>query len=158
MNSKTERILSIFIGVVIISYGIISVNVVPVYQNLVEDLLGSELSLKLLDLFSGTLAHEKDVYNLGKYFVYYPSYILLHAALISLLFWKKPKSRNIGLLVLLLVLPILAGLTLLFYWLGWQSFYHAAHLTLANLIGYPIILFLVEGGRIIYADIDSLIK
>ena len=158
MNANRERLASILIGITIIAYGVSSSNVLPFYQQIVEGIVPSESLEDLKAFFGGRRFDKQDQYNLGKYLVYYPSYLVLHLGLISVLFRKSPKSRKLGFFAVAFGIPFLALLSLLFYRLKWMGVYDATIDTFTTFVGYPFILFVVEGGKMLGQDIDKLIE
>jgi len=158
MSERTERLFSVLIGIIIISYGVMGNYALPIYQNTVENLLGDNLVDKISAILNGNEYTEKDMYNLGKYLMYYPSYLILHLGLISILFWNKPQSRSFGVLAIIIGIPLVAFLSFLFYRLNWITMHRAAFSTFKTFVSYPFVLFLVEGGRLLDKNIDELIK
>lgn len=158
MSSRNERLASIIIGIAIITYGILSTHLVPYYQSLVERIISIELLDQLKTYFSGRRFSKEDQFNLGKYFIYYPSYLILHIGLIAILFRKAPRSRKIGFIAIGVGIPFLAFLSLFFFQIGWMAFYNATIGMFTTFVGYPFILFVVEGGKLIDKNIDKLIE
>ena len=157
-RNRGDFLGSMAIGLIIIFYGVIGPYVWPHYQDLVVNILPDMLIQKLIPFFNGKEIHDEDVYNLGKYFIYYPSYMILHLGLVSVLFRKSPKSRLIGVFAILGSLSLAALLSLLFFKLKWFAFYNASIGLFKTLVGMPFILFIVEGGRLLDLDLDKLLE
>ena len=152
------RAAAIAIGFLIISYGVASSFLLPFYQNFAEQLIPAEYLKALTSFFYGRRYDPNDANNLGKYLIYYPSYLFLHVGLICFLFRRSSKARIIGLALVLFGIPSLALLSMVFYQLKWMSFYDATISTFTTFVGYPFILFVVEGGRLLDKNIDELIS
>lgn len=158
MDHKKDRLFSLLIGLIIITYGVLGPTVLPYYQSFVKYLLSDEIFSSLESVFNGSKIGDKDVNNMGKYFVYYPSYLILHLGLIGILFRKTPKSRNIGVAFILVGLPAIAVLSILFHFTELKTLYEISYSLFKTFVGMPFILFIVEGGRILDHNIDRLLK
>lgn len=158
MSSSQVRGLSIVIGLLIMAHGIFSEQIVPYYQSITEYIIWDDtLKIELIGLLNGPHYSRADRYNLGEYFLAKPIYFGLHMLLISVLYWNNPKSRCNALLIFIGILLVLLSLILLTYFLEIKSVYAITKGMLTNALNLPIILFFVEGGKILNNDINKLL-
>ena len=158
MKRQILSITPLLVGAVIIAYGVSGPYVWPFYQEIIESILPDRLLDPLNPFFNGPRKDKYDGFKLGIYFIYYPSYVLLHLGLVSVLFRKSTRSRFVGIIAILGGLPLIALLTLLFYVLGLIALYEASMGLFKTFVGMPFILFIVEGGRLIDMDIERLLE
>ena len=112
------------------------------------------MSYESLEKSLSFLAKDKDIsFGLGIFF-YYGIYLLLHFSLIHFLFQRSPVVRNNLMLVLLLLVIGLGVLTIIFKTIGLTDVGSAMYYMFNQLVGRPLILFLVEGGGLIYESIN----
>lgn len=157
MSTRSEHLASNFIGIVIITYGVMGPYVWPSYQVFAELIIHDSWLPRLLSIFVGTAKDDYNQYNLRIYLVYYPSYVCLHLWLIATVFRHSMKPRRIGLLVILIGLPMLACFILIFLKLNWNLLYVASMDVFRKFVCMPFILFVVEGSRLLDLQIDQLI-
>ncbi len=89
--------------------------------------------------------------------LYYPIYLLLHLLFIHFLFGNSRARKILIICLASLVLILLTG-RIIFGFLDlvhWQQL--CSHL-LKTLFGLPFILLAIEGGRILYADLNKMLE
>ena len=151
----THRTLATVVLVLIIVYGFFKNWVKEVYAEITIrglDQLGLEPKQieSLLLEFSKNKVTVKD--TLG-WFLYYPSYFLLHVVFILLLFAENKKVRNTLIIALGGIVCFLVGSALLGKMMNWPIIYKVSYEGFQKLFGLPFILLFIEGGRILYNDI-----
>ena len=152
-----RRWLSLFIGLIIVVYGSVHQELAQIYQEIVELIVPNEFLVPLQELFSGVVAGSLDPYNLGMYFLHIPIYLTLHLLLVNAIFWRKSNWKLANILFLVIILSIITVVGLSRYF-DLYRLYQVAISSFHKLIKLPIILFIVEGGRILLSDIDNKLK
>lgn len=159
MNNQWSRRLSVVIGLLIIGYGIFGQLLLPYLQSVLDSILGSIPFASGLPLFfNGLETSSKDHYNMARYLIFYPIYLGLHVLMVFALFRNYPKARRYGLLLILVLIPFLGLFAMVFFMLGFETLYRVFASTVSNFLKLPVILFLVEGGRIFNQDIDRMLS
>lgn len=160
MDKTYSRPLAVLVLFLIIIYGILKIWVLRVYAA-VLDWCAEMVGLQNNSVFQivREQAKQEDVVEqtLG-WLIYYPTYFLLHIAFIYLLFANNLKVRNylmLGLTALITVIVIL--------WVGFLAIKQPDiadffRKQFRNLFGLPFILLIIEGGRILYQDLERLVK
>lgn len=87
--------------------------------------------------------------------IYYPSYYLLHILFIYLLFNNNQKARNYLMIGLTLVITMIIGLWIFFQLLNQEEVADFFRGQFKKLFGLPFILLAIEGGRILYMDLEK---
>lgn len=88
-------------------------------------------------------------------FFYYGTYVVLHFFLIAVLF-RNEKKLKIYLIVLVSILVVGTGvLTITFKLVGLLEAGTIMHNWFEELAGRPLILFLIEGGGLLYQQVDQ---
>jgi hypothetical protein len=154
INNTTP--ISIGLVIIIISLGIFKYHISILYTDifkLILDLLNVSYS-KIESRFM-FLSKDKDIiYGIGAIF-FAPTYLLFHLLLIYSLFYKSiglVRYLSIGLVG---VVCLVAMLTIIFKYFGFIELGTYFHDMFDNLIAKPLILFMVEGGGIIYQYVDK---
>lgn len=156
---KTSK-LSIFLAVLIVCYGTYGKLLLPDYQYFIEQLLSTqqEFLSVLMEFFKGTKDQPDDAYNLGKYLIYMPSYLGLHLLFINVLFLRNVRQRNKANLIFFGVAFGLVICVTLARMLHFVFLFEMVINLISKLIALPLILFLLEGGRLLLGDIDRMMK
>lgn len=154
---KNHKLYAVIVLVSIVFYGIFKTLVCRLYSVPVSfglELLGFDPieileRLNELSVNSGFMDH-----YLG-WLIYYPTYLLLHVVFIQLLFFNQKKLKkqlSFGLIIVVgaLLILIFAG-----KWLGLNFIYETSYALFQHLFGLPFILLSIEGGRILYTDIEK---
>lgn len=89
--------------------------------------------------------------------VYYPIYIGFHIGFIAVLFANNKKLRNILVLVLILSVILFKSLSIAGRMSGLDYLDDFSAKMVSRILNLPIILLLIEGGRILYRDVQRLI-
>ena len=146
--------------VLILFYGIFKFRVLKI----LSPIAGFFLNILSIDK-ANVLIYLNEVTNQQKWndtllgwFLYYPSYILLHILFIVVLYHNRKKARNWLIVALIAVILILVLGIVVFKELESFTAYTAFVRMFRNLFGLPFILLVIEGGRILYNDIMRLIS
>lgn len=101
------------------------------------------------------IANDKQIkFGLGVFF-YYGLYVCLHLFLIHFLFQSTPiVKKNLTILLLLLVIG-LGMMTIILKSIGFSDAGFVTYYMFNELVGRPLILFIVEGGGLIYESIEN---
>ncbi|MCR9249723.1 MAG: hypothetical protein NXI20_04835 [bacterium] len=151
------RKFSFIVALVIVLYGIFGTLLIPHFQNLVETIIGDEdLAMRLNSKFVGSKLTDLDQFNLGKFFVYTPIYLGLHILLINSIFWQS-KFRIASNLVFMSIICLIVLVAVFSLKFGFTSLYFFANNLFHKLTKLPLILFLVEGGRLLLSDVDKML-
>ncbi|MEL7146238.1 MAG: hypothetical protein AAFO69_07705 [Bacteroidota bacterium] len=155
-----KRISSYLLLTFILCYGIFRVSVLKIYAGLVESILGL-FNLQKQD-FSTLIAllgkqNSSHSYELG-WFIYYPSYYLLHICFILVLYHANKKVRNFLIILLTGVIIALVVFILIFRYAEMHEVAKVFVGLFRSLFGLPFILLGLEGGRLLYNDIVTLSK
>lgn len=154
---KNHRLYAIIILISIVFYGIFKILICRVYSISVSfglELFGynpTEVLNRLNDLSATT---EYMNHYLG-WLIYYPTYLLLHLIFIQLLFFNQKRLKNQLSLGLISVIGLLLVFILVGKWLGFTLLYTTSYALFQHLFGLPFILLSIEGGRILYTDIEK---
>ncbi|MEQ8237619.1 MAG: hypothetical protein RIA69_00330 [Cyclobacteriaceae bacterium] len=160
MKISINRILVLAVLASIMVYGILKNWVLKAYASFLDSaagLIGLDGNA-LFRLVRNQAEIESVRHQTLGWLIYYPTYFLLHIVFIFLLFDRNRKVRNyltIGLSVLIILL--LSGWSL-FSIIGMHEISYFCRLQFRNLFGLPFILLAIEGGRILYNDVENLIK
>jgi len=155
LTINRNRAISIGVGIVIVLYGTFGKQLWPFYQSITESLVSGPTLEGLMSFLKGRKAGQDDIYNLGKYFIYYPSYLTLHALLITSLYWGKARRVFFANAIFSMILMVLSAIILFSYVQQFHRVYDAAMGLMHSLLNMPLILFIVEGGRILLSDVDK---
>lgn len=154
---KNHRLYAVIVLISIVFYGIFKVLVCRLYSVPVS--FGLELfgfdpaeALDKLNNLSATTEH-MDHY-LG-WLIYYPTYLLLHLVFIQLLFFHQRKLKKQLSLGLITVIGLLLIFIFVGKWKGLTLLYSTSYALFQHLFGLPFILLSIEGGRILYSDIEK---
>lgn len=90
--------------------------------------------------------------------LYYPVYFFLHILFITVLFSKNKKTRNYLIIGLSTLVSTILFLWILFLRLGQVELATFFRNQFRNLFGLPFILLIIEGGKILYYDIENRLK
>ena len=150
----SPRKLSWFIAGMIIVFGIFGKLFWPQFQGFVTWFLADDLSNQLMRFLQGKDVSAEDQWSLGRYFVYYPIYLLLHLLLINAIFWSSTYRRLANLIFIALITSLIAG-SMIFHLLHFTVLYDMTMNITVTFLNLPIILFIVEGGRVLIGDIDK---
>lgn len=153
-----KKNFSYVILLLILFYGIFKIKVLKVlapvaefkFKLFVVDTTKFELSLN-----SATKQTEMIDHTLG-WFLYYPSYFLLHVVFIMLLYKRNLKVRNFLILVLSVLIGSLIGGIFFFRLVGLNEVAGIFLGLFRRLFGLPFILLAIEGGRVLYNDVVKL--
>lgn len=88
-------------------------------------------------------------------FLYYPTYLFLHFGLIHNLFYHNKRLKKKLILTLGSVVVGLAFLILLFKALDLMYWFNISRKYFNLLVARPLILFLIEGGGMIYEKVEQ---
>ena len=149
----TSRQLSYLVAICIILYGIFGKQLWPDFQLFVEILLPDDLSSRLAIFLQGKEISAEDQWSLGRYLVYYPIYLLLHLLLINVIFWHSAYQKLANMIFIGILMALIGG-SLIFHLIHWTFLYDAVMNVTVTFLNLPLILFIVEGGRILLDDID----
>ncbi len=157
MLKISNRILTGITLVIIILHGILRIWIIKAYASIVKFFLRlvNQQSNPIIEFFKNqSRTPEYNDQALG-WFLYYPTYFLLHLLFIQLLFKKQKRIR------LLLTLGLTSLLTLIiFFWIFFllieqPSIAYFFRIQFRNLFGLPFILLAIEGGKILYNDLQN---
>ncbi|MFT6868634.1 MAG: hypothetical protein ACJA08_003488 [Cyclobacteriaceae bacterium] len=153
-KSISHKALSSVVLVLIVCYGFFKNFFLSLFSNLI--LSGFEMLKinpsdlhEMLEYFSKA-EEKKDLFG---WFIFYPTYYLLHITFISLLFFKQTKIRQYLIYGLSILIFLLVGFSALGKWLEITMLYKISYDAFQKLFGLPFILLFIEGGRILYKDI-----
>ena len=153
-----KKVTSYLILALIIVYGILKFRVLTFYAPVAEfmvDLVGLD-SENIIDYFNKVTKQETRNEDTLGWLIYYPTYFLLHVAFISVLYRENKKVRNILIIGLsALIGTIILGI-FIFKFLEISEAYQAFVSTFRALFGLPFILLCIEGGRVLYRDVQQL--
>lgn len=154
INNTTP--IPIGLVIIIIGLGIFKNHVSVFYTEIFQFFFG--LFNVSYEEFEGKftfLPNDKNLqYGIGVIF-FAPTYLLVHLLLIYSLFYKSivlVKYLSLGLIGLV---TLMALLTIIFKYFGFIELGTYFHDMFDNLIAKPLILFMVEGGGIIYQYVDK---
>lgn len=158
MNPKMTKYLSYLVLSTILFYGIFKYKVLGVYTLIIKfifDLLGVE-EFTLINYFNEISAGVELKENILGWLLYYPSYFFLHIFFISILYRDNKKVRNVLTISLFLLVSILVIGIVLSKYLEMEIAYGAFVSSFRGLFSLPFILLAIEGGRILYKDVQEL--
>jgi len=157
MRLRNNRVWAVITLFFILLYGIFKIPVLRVYASLLK------LAIQKLNLpAEGVLSflyqqgdHEDMAnYSLG-WIIYYPSYLFLHLVFIHLLFTDQPKLKRTLSIILTVLVFTLVAFWLVFLELNLPSIAGFFRDFFYKLFGLPFILLSIEGGRILYNDLQK---
>lgn len=150
---------SAVLGLIVV-YGILKNVVLRIYSQIImalARLLGIEDST-----FFGFLRNqaEQDWQREDKigWIIYYPTYFFLHVLFIVLLFKHNKKTQTKLIIGLTCIIGLLLSFWILFLTIGKPEIAYVFRVQFRKLFGLPFILLAIEGGRILYNDIITLLK
>ena len=155
-----NRIASVLVLLAILVYGFFKLWFCRMYSAMVARglaLIGYDPSVVSHRLNSFSLSNQYKDYYLG-WFIYYPTYLILHLVFIFFLFSSNKKIRNkvgVGLLLVVIFLVLFIIFSKLFQI---PMLFEASYRMFQNLFGLPFILLAIEGGKLILQDINKLSK
>ncbi|MAE85024.1 MAG: hypothetical protein CMB80_19970 [Flammeovirgaceae bacterium] len=160
MLKKYHRIFAGIVLTLIVTYGILKIWVLKFYASLLETAsrIANIENNALFEAIRNQARTEEIRYQALGWLIYYPTYFLLHIAFIYLLFNNNLKARNYLILGLTALITSLVSLWVLFLIWGFPELARFFRDQFKNLFGLPFILLAIEGGRIIYSDIQTLHK
>lgn len=152
-----NRILSIVILLLIVCYGILRILICRIYSIPVSWLLES-IGISPTELLAQWNAFDTtgEFDHLLGFIIYYPTYLGLHLLFIYLLFKEQPVVRKWLVIGLILVVGILLSSVFIARWLDFTVLFNLSFKLFRQLFGLPFILLAIEGGRILFNDIQRL--
>ncbi|MEM9895324.1 MAG: hypothetical protein AAF789_03050 [Bacteroidota bacterium] len=156
--NKYSRALSVVVLLAIVSYGFLKVLFCRIYSVPIAafiELIGFSPDQVLSTLHDFQNRDQKQLDHLLGWFIYYPTYLLLHLIFIQLLFWQDKKLRrgiSIGLILVVGFLLACIGLGKL---LDIYYLHYLSYTLFQKLFGLPFILLTIEGGRVFFSDINK---
>lgn len=154
------RIFSIINFIGIILYGVFKLWLLNFFSETIifsSSSLGIDIT-KLQSLLNNYSINHGSNGNILGWLLYYPSYLLFHITFIFLLFKNQPKTRNILIVSLISLIAALVILSILGKLLGIEIIYQLFYYTFQQLFGLPFILLAIEGGKILYNDINKILN
>lgn len=155
-----RKILSYLILCTILVYGILRFRVLAVFAPIVKYILELfSVDIHQLTVFLNQVTRQtKWNENVIGWGIYYPTYFLLHITFIWIIYHDRPKAKK----YLSLALTVLIGFLLLSILISklveLAELYILFVKMFRSLFGLPFILLAIEGGRILYDDIEKLSK
>ena len=153
-----RRALSTVVLVTILFYGFLKPWFCGVYSIPISwflELVGYDPDRILTSLNSFSLASNYNDHYLG-WFIYYPTYLMLHLIFIFTLFNQKRKVRNKVALGLIVLVSFLIIIIMFSKYSGLNSLYLISYKLFQNLFSLPFILLAIEGGKTLINDVDKL--
>ncbi len=154
-NNISSKALSSIVLVLIVCYGFFKTLVLKLYSDLIIqifDKFGVDPTPIIETLYSFSKS-PKLVKGIIGWFIYYPSYFLLHILFIFLLFHKQKRTRNYLVFALSGLILFLISLSIIGKIFDLHSLYLVSYEAFQKLFGLPFILLFIEGGRILYKDV-----
>lgn len=152
--------ISVVVLSTILAYGFLKIWFCRIYSSIVARVVlffGYDPSSLLQKLNAFSTAEKYQDHYLG-WFIYYPTYLLLHLAFVFFLFRPNKQMRNkvwFGLLLVVFGLIFIIIFSKLFHI---SLLFEISYGLFRHLFGLPFILLVIEGGRLILQDIDKLLK
>lgn len=153
---KLRRLYIIFLVIIIIAVGILKNQVGALYSVPIVFLF-SALGLDYASLNQSLSVFARDgILNggLGVFF-YYPTYLLFHFALIHNIFYDNPILKKKLIYTLTIVVFGVGLITAVAKILDFNDFYDIAKGYFELIVARPLILFLIEGGGMIYQFVEN---
>lgn len=157
---KNHRIYAVVTLIAIIFYGILKILVCRLYSvpvGFILTLFGFDPIHVLSQLNDFSPGETFKDYYLG-WFFYYPTYLVLHLVFMHLLFFNQKRLKKQISLGLVIVVGALLILIFMGKWFGFMFIYSTSYALFQHLFGLPFILLSIEGGRILYNDIERKIN
>lgn len=151
---KGAKIASYILAALILFFGVFGKKLWPAFQEIAIFLIPDELEKNLIIFFNGKSPSSRDQWGLARYLIYYPTYLLLHLLLVNSIFWESKYLRKAN-LIFLFTLVSLLGSALICRLLNLEYLYDMVMTVISTLLNFPLILFIIEGGRILYADLNK---
>lgn len=151
-----NRIISVTLVLIIACYGIMGTFILPVFQSWIESILlfiDADLLKKLQIFFTGSKYQTEDRLNLGKWLIYIPSYLTLHFLLLNTILSRANRIK--GSLIFLSIILAFISFRLFCHFLKIRLFDELFNYSLYYLLNLPILLFLIEGGKILISDLKK---
>lgn len=151
---------AILIALIIIFYGIFKIWFCKIYSVPISgfiEVLGYSSRDFLDDLNAFSIRSSYKNHYLG-WFIYYPTYILLHLLFVFFLFSDNKVIRNkicIGLIISIIALLMIIFLS---KYGNYHLSFEISYSLFQNLFSLPFILLLIEGGRTLVMDVDRMIS
>jgi len=153
-----HRIYSVLNLFLIVLYGVFKLWMLIVYHKFVL-WLASVFQINLsnvLEWLNSFSVENGNHENILGWFIYYPTYLLLHLSFIYLLFRKQKNVRNILSISLIVLVFFLVLVSIIGKLLELDFIYKTFYYSFRQLFGLPFILLAIEGGKILYNDIKKL--
>lgn len=153
---KNHRIYAVVTLIFIVFYGILKILVCRLYAvpvGFILALFGFDPIHVLSQLNEFSPGETFSDHYLG-WPIYYPTYLMLHLVFIHLLFFNQKRLKKQLSLGLVIVIATLLILIFVGKWFNFTFIYSTSYALFRHLFGLPFILLSIEGGRILYSDIE----
>jgi hypothetical protein len=154
---KNHKLYAIIVLMSIVFYGIFKIFVCRLYSTPISfslELLGFDPTEILYRLNELSKTEEYQDHYLG-WVIYYPTYLILHLVFIQLLFFNQKRLKNQLSFGLIAIIGLLLVLIFTGKWAGFTIIFSTSYALFQHLFGLPFILLSIEGGRILYTDIEK---
>lgn len=148
-----KKALSFIILCSILLYGIFKPVLQRLFANLFRNWENYQAYTDRLNDFSQTPKYNEDLMG---WIIYYPTYFLLHILFILVLFKHQPKTRNWVALGLTSFIGFLLVCMITGKLISSNNLFHIPYNIFQSLFGLPFILLAIEGGRILWSDLNKL--
>jgi hypothetical protein len=156
MNNKYNNVIAIALTLLIVFTGFFKFYLEIPFDWFLRHLLAFiGISYENLDSFLSSLANDGDLdFSLG-IFGYYLLYLALHLLLIEALFRDNLKlKRALKRILISLILLLVVGVFCAKYF-GFKLIGNIMYDYYRKIVGRPLILFLIEGGGLIYNQVEK---
>ncbi len=156
---KASRVFPVLIFILILAFGFFRIPICRIFSmpiSFMVEYLGFS-SAKLLEGMNEFSLSTKSKDHYMGWFIYYPSYLLLHFLFIWTLFKRNKSLAKKIMMGLLVVVSTLITVIMISHLLEFHIAFKVCYNLFRNLIGLPFILLVIEGGRILINDIDNLL-